>query len=132
MQVYRISVHAKFSAAHSLMIGGQREPLHGHNWHVTVTVVGPELDSDGLLCDFHVIERVLRECTGRFDNRSLNELPPFAGEPGSNPSAELVARHIAEQVISGTGPFLRGRARIHAVRVTEAPGCAATYFPPDT
>jgi 6-pyruvoyltetrahydropterin/6-carboxytetrahydropterin synthase len=132
LRVYEISVQAEFSAAHALMVGGEREPLHGHNWHVTVTVAGPELDSDGLLCDFHVVERALRECVGLFHNRSLNESPPFAGARGINPSAELVARHIADRVAESAAPVLHGRTRLHSVRVTEAPGCAATYFPPDT
>ncbi len=120
--MFEISVETEFSAAHALLIDGRREPLHGHNWHVTATVAGPDLDRDGLLCDFHAVERALREITARFQNANLNDLPPFAA--GLNPSAENVARHIAERLAA-----LPVGARLESVRVTEARGCAATYRP---
>jgi 6-pyruvoyltetrahydropterin/6-carboxytetrahydropterin synthase len=124
--IFEISVEAEFAAAHSLVIGGEREPVHGHNWHVTVTAAGPQLDADGLLCDFHLIERFLRELIAPMHNRNLNDLPAFAA---LNPSAENVARHIADQLIAGLERKLAPRAAIASVRITEAPGCAATYYP---
>jgi len=123
--MFEVSVEAEFAAAHALVIAGQREAVHGHNWHITVTVAGPRLDSDGLLCDFHTVESALRELTGRFHNRDLNAMEPFRG--GLNPSAENVARFLAEELTAAID--LSPHARVTAVRVTEAPGCAATYRP---
>ncbi|HBS28686.1 MAG TPA: 6-carboxytetrahydropterin synthase QueD, partial [Phycisphaerales bacterium] len=71
------------------------EPLHGHDWRVTVTVAGETLDDDGLLCDFHTIEEALEDIVRPFHNRNLNEVAPF---DRLNPSAELVAKHIAERL----------------------------------
>jgi 6-pyruvoyltetrahydropterin/6-carboxytetrahydropterin synthase len=131
LSVYQIEVQAEFSAAHALVIAGKREPVHGHNWHITATVRGGALDGDGLLVDFHLVERTLREIAAAFHNGDLNEHVPFRSEGGAgvNPSAENVARHIADE-LSGrlTGRLPRG-AQIVSVRLTEAPGCAATYFP---
>jgi 6-pyruvoyltetrahydropterin/6-carboxytetrahydropterin synthase len=124
--MYEVSVEAEFAAAHALSIAGQRETTHGHNWHVTVTVSGPSLDSDGLLCDFHTIESALRELTARFHNRDLNGVTPFV--EGLNPSAENVAAVLAEGLSRAISP-LSPHAEVTAVRVTEAPGCAATYRP---
>jgi len=125
--MYEITVQAEFAAAHALVIAGVREPIHGHNWHVTVTVAGEKLDTDGLLCDFHTVEDVLREIVGPFHNRNLNDCPPF---DKLNPSAELVARHVAEELAGRLNESLSPYASIASVRVTEAPGCAATYrFP---
>lgn len=123
--MYELTIQAEFSAAHAIRIRGEVEPLHGHNWHVTATFAGRELDADGLLCDFHVLERTLRAIAGELDNRNLNELPPFAA--GTNPTAELVARHLADELLRR----LPGDARVTltGVTVTEAPGCAATYRP---
>ena len=45
--MFEVSVEAMFCAAHALTIGGDREPVHGHNWHVSATVAGPALDQDG-------------------------------------------------------------------------------------
>jgi 6-pyruvoyltetrahydropterin/6-carboxytetrahydropterin synthase len=125
--VFEISVQTEFSAAHAILIAGQREPLHGHNWLVTVTLAGPRLGPDGLLCDFHLVETALRELAARFHNRALNDLPPFSGH--LNPTAENVARYIADELSRALNGRLPEGVRLASVRVTEAPGCAATYRP---
>ncbi len=143
--MFKLQITATFSAAHALLIAGLREPLHGHDWHVTATVEGPTLDPDGLLADFHALQAHLHEVIGPFQNNNLNTCPPFA--QGLNPSAELVARHIAEVLSarlqtstpdkpkniladSATKAPKTPPLRVAEVRVTEAPGCAAVYLPP--
>jgi len=123
--MFEITVETQFAAAHALSIAGMREPVHGHNWHVTVTVAGRTLDADGLLCDFHTVESSLKELVSKFHNQDLNAVSPF--RDGLNPSAENVARVIAEEL--GAGLDLSPHAAIASVRVTEAPGCAAVYRP---
>lgn len=120
--MYELSVEAEFCAAHALLIGGRREPLHGHNWRVTVTVAGPALDADGLLVDFHAVERSLAGLLRPFRDRNLNEVEPFIA---INPSAEHVARHIGAEIARTLPPGVR----LAGVRVTEAVGCAAVYRP---
>jgi 6-pyruvoyltetrahydropterin/6-carboxytetrahydropterin synthase len=120
-----IAVQSEFCAAHALLIQGQRETTHGHNWHVTATLTGESLDSDGLLCDFHAVEATLAEVIAPFQNADLNRTPPFSD---LNPSAENVARHIAGALAARLSPLLRGRAAVRSVRVTEAPGCSTTYY----
>jgi 6-pyruvoyltetrahydropterin/6-carboxytetrahydropterin synthase len=116
--MYELEIHRSFSAAHAIVMGGAREPLHGHDWRVDVVVEASELDSDGLVCDFHALEQSLAAVLAPFQSRNLNETPPF---DQVNPTAELVARHIAVEMKSRVG----ARARLKSVRVTEAPGCAA-------
>jgi 6-pyruvoyltetrahydropterin/6-carboxytetrahydropterin synthase len=120
--MYVLTVESVFSAAHAILIRGEREPLHGHDWRVTVTIEGERLDEDGLLCDFHHVERALQEITAQFHNRSLNQTPPF---DEINPTAELVARHIGDRLVESV-TLSRG-ARVAGVRVTEAVGCAAEW-----
>ena len=128
--VFEITVQTEFAAAHALSISGVREPIHGHNWRVTVTLSGRTLDSDGLLCDFHTVEDVLREIVGPWHNNNLNVLPPFGGRGGGlNPSAENVARHIADVLEDRLGAALGPLAWVSSVGVSEAPGCVATYRP---
>ena len=127
--MYELTLQAVFSAAHAIVISGQREAVHGHDWHVTVTLRGERLDDDGLLIDFHAVERGLQEVIAPFRNADLNATPPF---DTVNPTAEHVARHIAEGLAAylvRPGGDGGGRARVYACRVTEAPGCAATYYP---
>ena len=122
--MYELTVESEFCAAHALVIGGEREVVHGHNWHVTACIAGPALDGDGLLCDFHQVEKVLGEVIGPFRNANLNSTPPFDRE---NPTAENVARHIGVELSRRLGPTLAPSAGVAWVRVTEATGCAATF-----
>jgi 6-pyruvoyltetrahydropterin/6-carboxytetrahydropterin synthase len=126
--VFELSINAEFAAAHAIRIRGELEPLHGHNWHVTAGFAGETLDADGLLVDFHVLERTLLALVSEHHNRNLNERPPFS--TGTNPTAEQVARHLADELVRRLPPEALRRARLIALTVTEAPGCAATYRPP--
>lgn len=127
--MFSITVETEFCAAHALVIAGAKEPLHGHNFHVWVTVEGPTLDADGLLCDFHAVERALRDVTGPLATRNLHETPAFSRV---NPTAEHIARHIADEVGGRLAGVLPRGAGVSLVRVSEAPGCVALYVPQGT
>jgi 6-pyruvoyltetrahydropterin/6-carboxytetrahydropterin synthase len=124
--VFDLTIESTFSAAHAIVIAGRREPLHGHDWHITATISGPALDHDGLLCDFHAVESALRELIAPFHNRNLNETAPF---DRLNPTAENIARYLATELAARLAPLLPAGAAISALRITEAPGCAAIYRP---
>lgn len=119
---FAIEIEHEFCAAHAIVIAGQREPVHGHNWRVRVTLTSGRLDSDSLVCDFHAAESALRAITAPFTNANLNETPPF---DAINPTAERVAEHIGQAMEEALQPS----ARVESVRVTEAPGCAAIWRP---
>ncbi|MCX5640159.1 MAG: 6-carboxytetrahydropterin synthase [Planctomycetota bacterium] len=121
--MYLNQIERSFSAAHALEIRGVREAMHGHNWSVSVIIAGPSLDADGLLVDFHAVERTLDGIIGRFHNQNLNTTAPF---DRINPSAELVAQYIAVQIV----PSLPDGVRVQSVSIGEAPGCTATYINP--
>ncbi len=138
--MFTLELQAVFSAAHALRFAGPPpsvEPLHGHDWHVTAALRGEELDADDLLIDFHEVEAALAAILSPLRNRTLNDMPPF---DQTNPSAEAVARHIAQQLqawletrtsqrpktLSGPAPA-SPNIRVAWVRTTEAHGCAATY-----
>jgi 6-pyruvoyltetrahydropterin/6-carboxytetrahydropterin synthase len=120
--MYELAVERDFQATHAVTVDGRPETAHDHAWHVTVVVAGPAVDSEGLLCDFHVIERQLERILEPLGGRDLNRTPPF---DRINPTAEMVARHIADVI----GPQLPDRVTLSSVSVTEAPGCTATYRP---
>jgi len=62
----------KFSAAHFTLFGAlEAEPLHGHNYRVSVEVEGTELDDEGLLADTGVVKRRVRELCAELDDRVL-------------------------------------------------------------
>lgn len=125
--MFELEVNAEFCAAHAITIGGRPETTHGHNFRVTLTITGPTLDADGLLCDFHAVEHALAEILFPWKNADLNATPPF---DTLNPTAEHIARHIAQRTHLALAGVLSPGARVASCRVTEAPGCAAIYHTP--
>src|ERR1700733_9633860 len=93
---FDITTTRGFSAAHQLRLyDGSIEPLHGHNWKVKITVSAPNLDSIGVVMDFHELERLAEAVIGPMHNRHLNDVPAF---DRLNPSAENVALHIGQSL----------------------------------
>jgi len=94
--MYEVTIKRSFSAAHLLReIGGQCEALHGHNFHVEVSVCGEGLNDEGLLVDFRLVKRWTDAVLADLDHKYLNELDLFAG---INPSSENLARLIYERI----------------------------------
>lgn len=59
----------KFSCAHFIAYKGFRERLHGHNYTMSVCLIGRDkLGSDGYLIDFGDVKKVARALC-----KSLNE-----------------------------------------------------------
>lgn len=120
--MFTIATTRTFCAAHALRLpGGGIEPLHGHNWRLTVTVEADQLDELGCVMDFHELEKQVDAIIGPWHNRNLNDIPPF--DAAVNPSAENVVGQVAAQLSLPEG------VRLRRVEVTEAQGCAAAYEP---
>lgn len=119
--MFEISVTRTFCASHQVRYAnGTLEPLHGHNWTVTVSAGAAALDADGFVIDFHQLELQLDAILSPLNNSHLNDAPLLAGR---NPSAEIVCQAIGEAL------RIAPPARLLAVAITEAPGCVATYRP---
>ncbi len=118
---FQIRTIRTFAAAHQLRLyDGSLEPLHGHNWRVEVTVGSRELDSIGVVMDFHELERLVDRIVGPMHNRHLNELPEFAA---MNPSTENVALYI------GRSLQLPATVTLDQVEVWETAENVAIYRP---
>jgi 6-pyruvoyltetrahydropterin/6-carboxytetrahydropterin synthase len=122
--MFEITVNGRFIAHHQLHTpDGTWEPLHEHVWAVTVGAAGPRLNRHGILADFGHLRRELVAVLGTLDRRTLNRLPAFRN---ANPSAENVARFVAQQLTDAVA----APARLAWVEVEEEPGCKARYFVP--
>lgn len=121
--MYEVRVSGSFYASHQLRRADKTlEPRHAHIWHVAATFAGPQLDDTGLLLDFTWIKPRLDGLLALFYDAHLNDHPAFASR---NPSAENVARHLAEQLDRD----LPKDVRLASVEVEEQAGCTATYRP---
>jgi len=119
--MYEIRVEADFAAAHFLAdYHGKCERLHGHNYRVLAHARGAELDSGGMLLDFGVLKKALRDVCDALDHTNLNDLPVFA----NNPSAERIAEYVFRELSRA----LPG-APLFAVDVYETPTSRARYSP---
>src|SRR5207245_2262624 len=62
--------YLKFAAAHVIAYPGFREPLHGHNYQVSVRVEA-DLGPDGYVLDFGLVKRVAKALCEELDERVL-------------------------------------------------------------
>jgi len=128
--MYAIEVQTVFSAAHALRLpGGALEPMHGHDFRVTVKITCQHLDALETVLDFHDVEKGLEGVVGPWRNRSLNEMEPFQSKV--NPSAERIAEEIGRQMekelVRIVGENNSRQVRLSEVRVTEATNCQAIW-----
>jgi 6-pyruvoyltetrahydropterin/6-carboxytetrahydropterin synthase len=121
LKMYRVATEQVFRASHALVLGGEREALHEHDWLVRVTVERAELDEDGLVIDFRLLEKCLSQAVAGFVGADIGELAEIMG---MNASAEVVARVIYDKVALA----LPSEVRLGRVEVQEAAGCWAGYF----
>lgn len=89
--MYYVAVRRDFVAQHYLVGGdwGPENLRHSHHYQVEVELAGKRLDEHGYLVDIVDLEVYLSEVIAHFRDRTLNELPEFAG---LNPSIEHFAR----------------------------------------
>ena len=89
--MFEVRVEDDFAAAPFLKdYHGKCENLHGHNYKVFVHVEGNSLDEGGMLIDFSVLKRELKNVLSCLDHTNLNDIQFFE----QNPSAERIARYI--------------------------------------
>jgi 6-pyruvoyltetrahydropterin/6-carboxytetrahydropterin synthase len=120
---YRITVSARFEAAHHLIdYEGGPEPLHGHSYLVEAVIQSAGLQRFDLAADFLAVREALRTVAQEFDYKYINEHPAFTRR---NTSAENLARYFAERL---NGSAALAGARVAEVTVWEGPENRATYL----
>lgn len=157
-RAFRIEVakdYFNFASAHFLIFAdGGREPLHGHNYQVSVAVDG-ELDRAGVVLDFISFKPLVKRICDRLDHRTLiqSESPAIRVRehneeveirygsqriilprtdvillPLTNTSTELLAEHVADQIRRQVRrKFPGARLRSIEVGVEEARGQRGFY-----
>jgi 6-pyruvoyltetrahydropterin/6-carboxytetrahydropterin synthase len=90
--------------------------LHGHSFHITLTIAGPVDPATGWIIDFAEIDRAWQPIHDLLDHRYLNEV-----EGLDNPTSELLARWILERMRLPNG-------KLRAVTVAETCCAACTVY----
>lgn len=143
----------RFAAAHFTTFAGECEPLHGHNYALTVEIEG-DLTADSWVLDFSDAKALVRGICGELDHKFLLPLENASLEiaasdrefeinfgdrryviprsdvaelPLDNSTAERLAEYIAGRIVDE----LRSRGAVNvtsiAVGVEEAPGQAGWF-----
>ena len=124
--MFEITVQAGFSSGHFLRdYYGKCENPHGHNYRVLVTLIGSELEPNGLLLDFKLLKQVLKPTVEYLDHRMINELEPFTAV---NPSAENLAKYFFDQTAGELSRMTSGRVRVKDCTVYETDTSYARYY----
>ena len=119
---YRVTVSARFEAAHNLIdYPGGPEPLHGHSYSVEAVLESDDLRQHDVAVDFVAANAALDAIAKEFDYKYINEHRAFAGR---NTSAENLARYFAERLEASGGV---AGARVAEVTVWEGPKNRATF-----
>ncbi len=119
--MFTISVETHFQASHQITLpDGSKEPLHRHDWLVTVKVSAKKLNNMGLVMDFVRLKKAAEKIIAPFNNVALETIEYFGQ---NNSSAENVAKYIYENLLS----FLPKGVSLDSVTVVEEPGCSAKY-----
>lgn len=130
--MFELKVTSHFAAAHNLReFYGKCEDLHGHNWFVEIKVRAREQDNIGLVMDFGIIKKHLKNVMELIDHKYLNELPEFKDGPArqSNPTSENIARFIFDRLAPLIKEDSTGRAWLCKVSAWESDNASATYMP---
>lgn len=121
MSMYEATVEGEFRASHSVpRPDGSMEPSHEHPWRVAAVFRSEELDAGGFVIDFLAVKAALAKLSDSLAGADLNVA---LGRSEGGASAERVAEHIAGALRGMVG------VRPHCVRVAEAPGCTAAFYP---
>ena len=135
MSTYTVTRVIDFCYGHRLLdYDGECRHLHGHNGRVEVDISANRLDHRGMVIDFADIRDTVKAwIDDNIDHRMIlhedDPLVPVLSDRGEqhyvidrNPTAENIAAHIYESVVSDTMP-------ISELRLWETPNSFATYRP---
>ena len=137
--MFTITRHFRFDAGHRVLLHESKcRHLHGHDYHVELTVSAPELDSLGRVIDFSVLKQIVGTwIDDNWDhNLLLNKDDPFCSmitlvnngrRPYlfiGNPTAENIAKELfhRSQVL-----LVETEITVVNVRIYETPNCWADY-----
>lgn len=95
--MYTLAVQRDFVAQHFLIGGdwGPENEWHSHHYRLEVQLQGETLDQHGYMVDIVDVEHNLEQLVAAYRDKTLNELPEFAG---LNPSIEHFTRIICQQL----------------------------------
>jgi len=119
--MFELSVKGDIASAHYLRgYEGKCKDLHGHTWKIEVVLASELLDAIGMVADFAVIKKQLKEILMAIDHVCLNDLEYFKK---INPTTENIAKYIYKNFSKKIKPL-----KIKTVQVWESDSASIVYY----
>ena len=119
--MFELSVKGDIASAHFLRgYEGKCKDLHGHTWKIEVVIVSDQLDAIGMVADFAVLKKQLKEFLAVIDHVCLNDLSYFKEV---NPTTENIAQYIYTHFSKDIKPL-----KIKHVQVWESELASVMYY----
>lgn len=121
---FELNKDFNFSAAHYIPDerAGKCSNVHGHTYHVNITIAGDELDELGFLVNFGALKSLI---SNAFDHTLLNDHDHFANRP---PTSETMAETIYEMVVGHISKLDNGPVCLQVI-LRETPTSYVVYRP---
>lgn len=147
MAKIRLTKHYDFEMAHALYhYNGRCKNIHGHSYHLYVTVIGEPIEDmenpkNGMVLDFSDLKKIVKQeivdnldhsimLNAKAQTNSLNSLTDMYERHhlvNFQPTCENLVVYIADQII----PKLPKGVRLHSVRLYETSDSYAEWFASD-
>lgn len=132
--MFHATTRVEFDSAHRLLnYPGACKRLHGHRYTIEATVGGQHLDQLGMLLDFGILKREMKELAVLWDHLTIlhpNDQLVKQLEEGEtcvmrtgNPTAENMAKDFFDLLITK----IPRNITLERVRVYETPDCYVEY-----
>lgn len=119
--MFELKVKGDIASAHQLRgYEGRCKDLHGHTWKIEVTLMSERLDAIGMVTDFRVMKKLLKEVLDPIDHVFLNDLPYFKEV---NPTTENIAKYVYQNFSRACAPI-----RLKQVEVWESESASSIYY----
>lgn len=109
--IYEIAVVDFFNARHAI----GKEPAHSHSWKVEAKIRRQRYLGEQALIGIEETRQILRRLFARYEDRFLNDLPPFTFQ---EPTAENLVTYLFEQLEK---EFHGSDATLYALTIWESP-----------
>lgn len=120
--MYKVTKHLEVAGSHQLDLPYRSKctNIHGHNWHIWITISSECLNSEGMVMDFTLIKKEIHDW---LDHKHINNLIEC------NPTAENMAALIAERLNNLLTPMWDGdyEPEVISVKVQESDGNIAEW-----
>lgn len=119
--MFELSIKGDIASAHYLKgYQGRCKDLHGHTWAIEVVIISEKLDAIGMVADFAVLKKQLKEFLMPIDHVCLNDLSYFKDV---NPTTENIAKYIYQNFANMIRPL-----KIKHVQVWESQSASVIYY----